>query len=687
MANYDKISEEIRKKLGEELTAAPLDVVYSEAYQQFKKEQVRGTQNLYEKACKFSEKVLKVTPTQADIDKVESYINLTHLDITPKSVYSFTYLSTLALVLFLAIIGLLAGSILIIFVGLLASLSLLLILPGIPKKIFNNWRSRASDQLVLAVLYMIIYMRHTPNLEKSIEFVAKHMPPPISLDFMKVLWDVETKAYASIKESLDNYTKTWKDKNDEFVESVQLIQSSLLEADREQRKQTLDKAVEVILEGTTDHMTSYAHNLQSPIQTLHMLGIVLPVMGLVMLPMVTAFLGASVPFRYLILLYNVILPIMVYFVGAQVLANRPAGSATQDINIFKQAKETKLFGLNVKLSARAISVIIFFVLGLPAFLYFANTALLTNQEFVQTIFSRTAILFSIELIAAIGLSLAAYYHYTIAPVIKLKRSVEKMEREFTTATFQLGNRLQENIPAELVFSKVADAMKGTEIEEFFRIVDYNMVRLGASLRDAIYNEKYGAIIKYPSSLIKNTMSVLTEGIKKGPDIAGRSMITVSQYLSSLHKVDERLKDLLADTTSSMSMQVKLFVPLISGIVVGLAALTTNILSQLAQQIVGLEGVGGAEVAAPGAGLLQVFQIESMLPTPVFQLIVGIYLVEIVIILSFLLAGIIYGHDKIEEKYLIGQNLFMSVLFYIIITSIAVLLFGALAAPITTIQFG
>jgi hypothetical protein len=689
MADYKKLAEKYRekieKKLGTEVEAAES---YSVSYRQFKKEQTKGAHTFFEKACIFSERILKVTPSPKDLEKVKPYLKLAHLEITPESVYSLAYLSTLVSVVFFGILGLVTFNLFMLIIGLAASLVLLVAVPEIPKSIFNTWRSRASDQLVLAVLYMVIYMEHTSNLERAVEFVAKHMPPPISLDFMKILWNVETKKYASVKESLDAYTETWVEKGRSFVQSIQLVESALLEPSAEEKQSTLEKAVQVILDGTQDRMINYAHSLQSPIQTLHMLGIVLPVMGMVMLPMVGAFLGESVSPGMLFALYNVILPILVYVIGKQILTTRPAGTSSEDVYLFskkiKEKKRVKIGKTTLPLTPRMAAIAVFFLVGLPALLYLPRGFFLTGQALTDFTYGNTTLYISIDLIAAIGLAFATYYRFTVAPLIKSKRAVEATENEFTTAAFQLGNRLQEHVPAELVFSKVAETMKKSEIANFFRIIDYNVRQLGVSIKDAIYNEKYGAIKFYPSALIKNTMFILTEGIKKGPEIAGRSMITISKYLGTVHRVEQRLKDLLADTTSSMAMQVKMFIPLISGIVVGLAALTTVIMLNLATRLGTFEATEGVPL---GAGLLDVFQSQAMIPPYIFQIIIGLYVIQLTLLLSFLLTGVIHGHDRIEEQYLMAQNLFIATLLYAVITLVTTLLFGSLAGPLTGIEYG
>jgi hypothetical protein len=131
----------------------------------------------------------------------------------------------------------------------------------------------------------------------------------------------------------------------------------------------------------------------------------------------------------------------------------------------------------------------------------------------------------------------------------------------------------------------------------------------------------------------------------------------------------------------MAMQIKMFAPVISGIVVGLSALTTAILSSLGEKLTGFEA-GGAEGAGFGSGLLQVFQISHMLPAWQFQLIVGIYLIQIVFVMTYLLNGIVNGPDQLEEEDMMYKNMIYAVLFYSLVTVVSVLLFSSLVGGIT-----
>ncbi|MEM2873910.1 MAG: hypothetical protein QW063_00420 [Candidatus Nanoarchaeia archaeon] len=682
MPEFDETTRRIiyakyRKKIEEEVGQSPdikaePEASYSEAYQIFRKEQLSLGHTLFERLCNGAERVLQLKLKQADIEKILPALEMAHIATTPQGVYALAVLTTIASFITSFAIGLVLGSIWIILLGSLVAAGLFFYIPTLPKKMFLAWRAKASDQIILAVLYMIIYMEHTPNLELATWFAAKHLPPPLSLDFIKVLWDVETKKYSSLIAALEDYIESWRGWDDAFIDSIHILQTSLAVEAKSERLKILEKAEEVILEGTYDKMLAFAHNLQGPAQTLHMLGTVLPIMGLVMLPMVSAFMGATIKWWYLVILYNILLPIAVYGIAKSILTVRPAGANPTDVYLHLAEKYAK-----PTISPLIIGIAIFAAISAPAFFYFT-----VNFPTGAAAFSLLPLLFSTLFVAAAGISISAYYWYKSNALMKIKKKILQIEDQFAAAIFQLGNKVAEGVPVEAAITYVVEAMPKAEVADFFRIIDRNMRELGMNLKDAIFDERKGALAAYPSAIIKSVMQTTVEAAKKSPEVAASSLITISRYLTNAHRVNERLKDLLADTISSLSMQTKLFAPVISGIVVGLSSLTTAILFNLGEKLKGFEVSG--EMPGFGAGLLQIFQIEHMLPAWQFQFIVGIYLLQLVALTAILLNGIINGPDKLEQEDMMAKSMLYATVFYASLTALASLLFLNLVSGIVEV---
>jgi len=646
---------------------------YSTEYNKFLDENKIFLSTKYERAANFAGKLFKLKPSVKDLPNLEKYISLSHIRVDPGSVNSLAILVAIPFIL-LAFGAFFLNSYFFMFTFFGAAIFTLVNFSNMPKTIFDSWRARASDQLLLAVLYIVIYMKKDSNLERAILFVANQLPPPLSLDFMKILWDVETGKFSTIKESLDYYMTTWKDSEPAFVDSIHLVESSLSEPDSAKAKKILEKATEVITSGVQDNMTHFAHNLKNPIQTVHMLGVVLPLLMLVMLPMVSAFLADAIHATHLIMMYNIILPTLVFFLGRKILMTRPGGVTITSDEQIKQIQGSKTGLLKFG------SLGLFALLTIPTFAVLLSLAMGDSwgiQKFDNSVFY-----LSIIFVFATGISSYIYYHYKNKKLIKLREKLSKVEDEFSSAIFQLGNRIGENVPTEAAFANLAESTKGTHVNELFSLVNSNITQRGMTLESAIFDPKYGAIKKFPSPLIESVMKLLLESSKKSPAVAADSMTTLSLYLQKMHQVKERMYDLLSDSLSSMKMQVSFLAPLMSALVVSLSVLITKVLVNLSGQLENMDAGGGATQAGIGTGITQIFQIDAAIPPFLLQIIIGLYIVQVIYVLSYLISGILNGASKVDSEWTFSKNVLSGTFLYCALAIVGTFLFSQLAFIVT-----
>lgn len=714
----EKYKQRIKEELGSAVKIAPRLV--SVEYQQFKEEIYPKSFTWYEKACNFSERLLKLKADPKKSAELQKNIALCHLQVSPSGVISFSILAPLLLMLFGALVFYgLFQMFFFVFFFVLASLLLIPALQKLPVFMGNTWRMKASNQMVQCIFYLVTYMKHTSNLERAIEFAADHLAPPLSLDLKKVLWDVETQKYPSIKDSFEAYLQPWSDWDREFVEAAHLVESSLYESSEERRLNLLDKALDVILTGTYEKMLHYAHNLQSPMTMLHMLGIILPILGLVILPLVVSFMSGedTSPLRmlvYIAMLYNVTLPIAVYYLGKIILSKRPTGYGDTDIS--EQNPELKKYrnvllplgkNLEIKINPLFFSFFVFvffFLIGFsPLLLHALDPALEIplgeNFKFFGYVcppenpncslaekvgpYGLGASLLSVLFILGLGLSVGLYFKLRSKNVYKIREETKKLEDEFASALFQLGNRLGDGLPAEIAFAKVARNMENTTSGNFFSLIERNITKLGLGLKEAIFDPKVGALVYFPSKVIESSMKVLIESAKKGPRIAAQALLSMSRYIKEIHSVNERLKDLMADTISSMKSQISFLTPAIAGIVIGITSMISTILTALASQLATFTSTG--QEATGWADMLTIFGIG--IPTFYFQLTVGIYVVQITYILTILANGIENGADRLGERFSLGRNIINSTALYCFIAALVMLLFNLFARQIMARSFG
>ncbi len=691
-----KYEERFGKEVGRPDYIKPTKTV-SREYEIFREEALEGDVTFYEKMCSFAEKIIKINPSAEEKTRLEESIKVSHLSITPTGAVSFSVFFCLILISLGAFIGIFTfalGEVKIFLPLVLMVGGALLIKPiaGLPHHFANRWRLAASNQMVLCILYIVMYMRHTSNLEHAIKFASEHIGPPLNLDFKRIFWNIQTEKFFTIKESLDDYLETWRGWSLEFVEAFHLIEGSLFEANETRRLELLEKALQVMLEGTYEKMLHYAHELQSPITALHMLGVVLPILGLVIFPLIGSFLGGLIKWWHIAVLYNLVLPIFVLLFGLNVLAKRPTGYGDSDIlrenPQFKALEKTTILGTEVKpwvvgvlfglpLIILGLMPIILHTLN-PSFDFVVPGGKFLDYQAGNGPYGTGALLMGLLVPVGAAVGLGTYYKTKTKRLIKLKEKINNLEREFSGAIFQLGNRVADGIPVETAFGYVADNLRGTPTGEFFRKVDGNIRSGGMGVESAIFDSHRGAILGFPSKLIESSMKVLVQSARKGPLVVSKSLLTISTYADRIRQVNERLKDLLAEVISSMKSQISFLTPLIAGIVIGVSSMVVTIINKLSTQFATLdsgEAVGG--LSALGG----VLNIKDVIPGYQFQIIVGLYVVQIAMILTILASGIENGSDRVGTGYRIGKNLIWSTSLYALISFIGIVIFNILASAV------
>jgi hypothetical protein len=700
----DEDYQKLKRSLSVDMNAGKQQPL-SREYQSFRAQYLPPHLSFYEKACSVGAS-LHINPSEAEKKRYEEAIETCHLNITPQGAVGLAILSSF----FLLLLALLAGALPMIATGefsyylfiLLTCVAFGVYLPikNLPFTFAARWRVQASNQMVLGMFYITTYMRHTSNLENAVNFAADHIGPPLSLDLKKVIWNVQTEKFANVQESLDNYLLRWRTSNLEFVEAMNLVQASLYETSQDRRLNSLEKAMNLMLEETYEKMLHYAQDLKSPMTMLHMLGVILPILGLVILPLAMSFME-EIKWYHIAVLYNLLLPVGVFYLGKSILSARPSGYGNTDItDVNPELKKYrnrvitlpggKQYYVSAAVESALIGGVLLFLGLLPIILHLlapgfdfpsgdSTFKLLGYREANGTTigpYGLGASILSLFITLGVGLGLAHYYNVRSKRIIEIRNEAKSLEQEFAGAIFQLGNRLGDGLPAEIAFGKVAEVMQGTKSGEFFTAVAVNIQKMGMSVEQAIFDPKRGALLLYPSPLIESSMKVLIESSKKGPLEASQSLITMSSYIKEIHRVEERLKDLMSDVISGMKSQINFLTPAIAGIVIGITSMITTILGQLNEQ---MSKFGSDSVNLPFPPEL----LGNGIPTYYFQAIVGLYVIQITWILAYLVNGIENSQDALNEEYEQGRGLRLGVTLYVVLSLIVIIIFNSIAGSILT----
>ena len=666
-----KAQEAKKEELKRALSVAEIQIPGKEEFTPYTSEYLTFLQELkqkpvtwYEKACAFSEKIFPVTPDEKTKAKLDDALKAGYTNATPKGAFSFAVLITLITVViaFFCIVFLDIGMVFGTF-SIMVVLGAFWYFYNYPNARAKSMGIRMSSDSVLSILYMIIYMRSSPNLEGAIKFAAQNLEGPLAWDLRKLLWDIETGKYSSADDALVDYVYKWKNKNREFSEALNLLRGSSVDSNR--RETIYEETLNVILNGTRERARHYAAGLRMPMTLIYAMGVLLPVMGLVLFPIILIFIADYVKPSFVFFGYDILLPAFLYFLVSYLLSAKPPTFSPPDISKAKGVPPMN----KVSISGRYIPI-------LPISLAIMIPFLLIGWSGVNIEDAYFSVNFSLLFILGITLAFVSYTFLDSYQKIKVRKDIERIENEFATALFQLGNAISGGAPLESAIDKAKENLKDMKISDMFDIISLNMKKFGYTFEEAMFNKEVGALWYYPSKLIHSIMQTVIQSAKKNIKSAASSMIVISRYLKGVHEVKEEIDDILGETTSSMKFLAMFLAPMVAGVTITLAVIILQILKSLG---IAMQSIMSA------AGNLNSYQTFFLIPwamggelpisPSVFQIIVGLYMIETGVLLSAFLNGIEYGEDPVGMRQTIWKTLLFAILIYIVSWFVTYSMFG------------
>lgn len=623
----------------------------------------------YERVCNSLENIISLPLPVIKENEFNEAIEFCHLEITPRGPVILSFLTTLILLLTFLILTIMG------FVPTFLSILFLVGIFGFGYYLFNypffyatQYKIRASSEMVLATVYMTVSMKIKSNLESAVVFTASNLRGPLGVDLGELVWNVYNGQYFSFDKALDVFIKKWKRENQEFTQSINLIKSSIYQG-IQQREESLNEAVRMVLDGTKNSMRRYSREMKSSLSVLNALGILLPIIGLMFFPMVTVFMPDAIKPLAIVLGYNIILPLVVFFLMMSFLKKRPATFHQPEI------LEKPKTGIKKFLD---LSIVVPLLITIPLVTIGLYKILATDDPF-----NFQSLLFSMMITSGLCLGISSHCFISSLPKLKRKDEIVEMENELHMVLFQMGHQLRSGGSIENNILKMKDKISELKIMKMFRVITNNIQIFGMTFRQALFNTKTGAIYEFPSYLISAIFKAISEISSSGSRVLSDSVLSISKYLKNMREIEEYLEDMLSDVTSTMNIQSLILAPIASGIVVALAALMMYMMVNLSEWVANFQNTlndYGPVGSIGGTFFESILMMDQILPVSYFQLIVGIYLIEVVVMITLFLSIIKYGDEKIQRKYDIGKSLLIalgiysisSIVLYLMLTSLITL---------------
>jgi len=513
--------------------------------------------------------------------------------------------------------------------------------------------------------YIIMSMKLVPNLEHAVLFAARNSERPLATDLKKLTWDLNLRIYSSMDDALLSFADLWGRNSEYFKRSLHLIKSSTAEPDEAQRVITLNRALDISLEGTESLMEAFAEKLKTPSYVLYSIFILIPLALVALLPAVTG-VGMKPEIADIVLLYDFIFPCLAAIYSEYILMQRPVAFIPGQI----PDTHPDLADIRQKKRIAILSGVLVCVLTAPlGYLLLASG---NPGGIVSTTPLGGYLLPALPLVVGGTAGLSVYLYFSSLPYKKIRDRIKQMEQEFADSLFVLGRRISEGKAPEEAFAHTARTMDGSKIGEAYEGISMNLLSMRTNLKDAVFDEEFGAFRHVYSERIRNTMLLFTESVHKNHEAAGASIIKLADHLKELSAVEERIKHSLYDVTSTMRTTAAIFAPLIAGITLALSEVITKILNQVAERV--------SRVPADLSGMPVEICPETFsqsIPPDQFLLAIGVYIVLISAILTRFAGAIEYGGEREQLKYDLACMLPITVLIFAVSAAASRVIFSGM----------
>lgn len=528
-----------------------------------------------------------------------------------------------------------------------------------PKTFVQYKKIHSLGDIPEVLSYLVMYLKLVPNLEKSVSFAAKESSTSLVNDLRKMLWDMQIRVYHGIDDALTQFANQWGSWSDHFKRSLHLIRSSVHETLEAQREITLNKALDVSLEGTREQMQKFASKLHQPTLIIYSIGIMIPLAVIAMLP-AAGLIGLQITIFQMFFLYDIILPLILFLYMRKILLMRPATfnpphiphDHPEIISINKQKQMMISIILGASISLLGCSSLLFPLISHHPL----GNSVSASFSFLSMINEWVPLTLLIIWGFAIGVSY--YTHMVYHPYKKIRDQIKQMEKEFSDSLYIMGKRIGEEKSPEESFLYTAQTMEGSAIANIFFKTGYNLTAMHTTIYQALFSAEYGSLKHVYSTRITSIMRLFVEGIKKSQKSVSISLVKLADHLKELQKVELNIKETLNTLTSTLRSTATVFAPMIAGVTLSITQLISTIIAKMSQNL-----TTSTPTISTGtttfSGITNSFSLENIQPE-YFILVIGLYIVELVILLTRFTNGIDEGDDKAEFMYTLGKALPMAV---------------------------
>ncbi len=164
-----------------------------------------------------------------------------------------------------------------------------------------------SEEMLRSIMKLSTFISNNTSLEYAFTETTSDLRGTLRLQFENIIRKITHKEYSSLGEALSIYIPQWNKTNPDFVKSLKLLQTAEI-SPKEEKKEIIKEVIETIILSYHQSGKRFAESLASKSKTLVAVGVLLPIISLMILPLASIFLPGLINVSIISFIYNILFP-------------------------------------------------------------------------------------------------------------------------------------------------------------------------------------------------------------------------------------------------------------------------------------------------------------------------------------------------------------------------------------------
>ncbi|MBS3061642.1 MAG: hypothetical protein J4215_03600 [Candidatus Diapherotrites archaeon] len=504
-----------------------------------------------------------------------------------------------------------------------------------------------KEEMLVGILEIANYISLDTSIDYAIQQTNMNLHGVLHDQFEIMLERIQRKKYKTIGEGFEDFIPIWLKVNPDFVKGLSLLQTATLSA-KEEREKIILEVIETIIVAYHQSGKRFAEELSSQTQTMIGAGVIFPIMMLMLTPMISIFMPDFITLPMLIFIFNIFFPTILLMMAMQFAANRVQISAIQ----LDRSPDYR----RIPTSFYAIPVVIVGIFLIPTILHFLSLSqvLVINKEYS---FENVVKIWTSTLGITIGVGIISWMYVNTHK--KLWQRIHDIEADLPHLLQVFATYLSLNRSVESIMDDVIDDYKKHGLQ------NHPVTGMFSEMRERLYRTKdtMMEIVKnvLPTICPSKRVTSVFDKIVSFSDIdqasAAKSAKLIREQTISIYKLDDYIQTLLADTGSLVQGTITILIPLLASASVIMTMAIVMSLTFIEDKLAAIFELFGGHFE------LGLIKVDKIIPPTILEFVVGIYFLEMVLILSLFLSNVKHGTDKFKIAESVLTNTVMAFIIY------------------------